>query len=434
MKEKMNINKFNQQFRLFLVLVIMVLWEANSLYAADSKGPALKVTMKDGMKLKGKLLSVSDRILLVFDQESLKEMKVAIDDLKQITIVHKPHGKNRFLKGLLFGIGWGLAITAANDNEIVDEYKGMVIASSAVMGVVLGSVSTLVAKLAKKSHRYDITQMSASEIDALLALLGRSCRENLVWEDFYKDGLLGRFRISWRPYIKPRMSQDITGDLKLADDSWPGTVHSHADAWISGDDGNHVSRIRVDYALHNRLSLGFEYIPQVEYDIRVEGDIHMILGQQDYYSYNYFLGSHTSNIGLIGVSCEYPVKDYLGFRIETGIGLSFSRMTLGRYEPFQWPIPVIASYNTVKPAFQFGAAVDICPRDPLSYGIFASFLYSHASFRGIQSKISAGFVSNIDNTNTGTQPVVFTREVVVSIPRVDFNMGGFTLGIVLRLR
>ncbi len=299
------------------------------------------------------------------------------------------------------------------------------------MGIVLGSVSTLFARLAKKSHRYDITRMPASEIDALLSLLGRSCRENIVWEASYKDGLLGRFRISWRPYIKPRMSQDITGDLKLADDSWPGTVHSSANARISGDDGNHVSRIRIDYALHNRLSLGFEYIPQEEFKIRVDGDIHMILDQQDYYYYNYFGGTHTSNIGLIGVNLEYPVKDYLGFRIETGIGLSFSRITLRRYEPAQWPILVVESYNTVKPAFQLGVSVDICPRDPFSYGIFASFLYSRVSFRGFQSKISAGFISN---NNTGTQPAAFTREVVVSIPRVNFNLGGFTLGFVLRLR
>ncbi len=427
----MNINKFNPQFRLLLVLVIMVILVVNSLFAADSKGPELKVTMKDGLKFKGKLLSVTGRTLLVIDQETLKETKVAVDDLKEITVVHKPRGKNRFLKGLLFGIGSGLAITAANDSEIEQEYKKLAMVSSALMGVVLGSLSTFAAKLAKKSHRYDLSHMPALEIDALLSLLSRSCREDLVWADSYKDGLLGRFRISWRPYIKPRMSRYIMGDLKLADDSWPGPVHSHAEARISGDDGNHVSRIRVDYALHNRLSLGFEYIPQEEYDIWVDGDIHMILGQQDYFSYIFFLGSHTSNIGLIGVNYEYLVEDYLGFRIETGIGLSFSRMTLGRYEPVQWPIPVIASYNTVKPAFQVGVSVDICPRDPLSFGIFASFLYSHASFRGIQSKISAEFV---DNTKTGTQPAAFTREVVVSIPGVDYNLGGFTLGFVLRLR
>ena len=428
-EEKMNIKKFNQQFRWFLVLVIVVLWGANSLYAAGSKGPVLKVTTKDGMKLKGKLLSVSDRTLVMLDQESLKEMKVAIDDLKNIT-VYKPR-KNKFLKGLLFGIGSGLAVTAANDNAVEDEYRGLWLATSALMGVVLGSVSTLFAKLARKTHRYDITKMSASEIEALLSLLGRSYRENIVWGDSYKDGLLGRFRISWRPYIKPRMSQDITGDLRLADNSWPGTVHSSAIGRISGNDGNHVSRIRVDYALNNKLSLGFEYIPQEEFKIWVDGDIHMILDQQDYHYYNYFAGSHTSNIGLIGVNLEYPVKDYLGFRIETGIGLSFSQMTLRRYDPFQWPIPVADSYSTVKPAFQLGVSVDICPRDPFSYGIFASYLYSHVSFRGIQSKISAGFISN---NNTGTQPAAFTRDVVVSIPRVDFNLGGFTFGFVLRLR
>ncbi len=115
----MNINKFNQQFRWFLVLVIVVLWGANSLYAAGSKGPVLKVTTKDGMKLKGKLLSVSDRTLVMLDQENLKEMKVAIDDLKNIT-VYKPR-KNKFLKGLLVGIGSGLAVMAANDNSVEDE-------------------------------------------------------------------------------------------------------------------------------------------------------------------------------------------------------------------------------------------------------------------------------------------------------------------------
>jgi len=389
--------------------------------------------MKDGTKVNGQLISVSGRTLDVLEQATLKEFKVAVDDLSKISVYHKPRSKGRFLKGLLFGVASGLALMAADNDEVSEGYKAFRYIFCGLSGTMLGGAGALMGNLTKKWYHYKIKNMPASEIDALLELLGRSCRENVVWEESYKDSILGRLRISWRPYLKKRFDRTQKGEFNLVDNSWPGTVESKQISRLSCDDGMHVSRLRIDYAMNNRLSLGFEYVATGKNDVYSNGSMHLIQDQEDYYTSNSFGADLTANAFMAGVNYEIPVHDQIGLRVETGIGLAVSRVKLRRYYPVDsWMELEVDSYRIVRPVFQLGMSLDIAPHDPLSYGIFISYLYSRTAFKGIQSTFDAKFYP--EPGSIGSQTAAFTKTVVVDVPGTNFGLGGFTIGFVVRIR
>lgn len=85
----------------------------------------------------------------------------------------------------------------------------------------------------------------------------------------------------------------------------------------------------------------------------------------------------------------------------------------------------------VNPAFQVGLSVDFYPNDPVSTGMYATFMYAPASFPGLKENISLGFV---DAETPYSSTVEFRRDAVVTVPKANFSMGGFSLGFFIRIR
>jgi hypothetical protein len=75
--------------------------------------------------------------------------------------------------------------------------------------------------------------------------------------------------------------------------------------------------------------------------------------------------------------------------------------------------------------------MDFYPNDPVSTGMYATFLYAPTSFPGLQENVKLGFQ---DYEEPYSPNYVFTRDGVLNIPKGNFSMGGFSLGFFIRIR
>jgi hypothetical protein len=436
MEVQMNMKKVRNQIQVVLVLVVLVIVTTASSYGAIVKGSTIGVAMKDGIEFKGELLAVSGRTLVLFDNLCTKESRVDIDEVKKLTVFRKSRLGKTMINGGTLGAIVSLSILAGEDQDDANDYRALSVPLFAFMSGGVGMLSSL---FVPGNKNYPIENMSAADIDVLLTHLARSTRENLPWNEASRNGWLGRFRISWRPYFNHKIDMNIPGTVDVpagplpSDNQSDGTVYLKSQARRS--DGTHLGRIRVDYALRNNFSLGFEYVSLGTHNISggTPGAITMTRDQKDYSATLFLWGENTARVGLIGVNYDIPApgENSANLRIETGVGLSFIRMDLGNEYYTDWSASFNRSYNMVNPAFQVGLSVDFYPNDPISTGMYASFMYAPASFPGLKENISLGFV---DAETPYSSTVEFRRDAVVTVPKANFSMGGFSLGFFIRIR
>jgi hypothetical protein len=433
----MNMKKVRNQIQVVLVLVVLVCAGAIPSYGAIIKGSTIGVAMKDGIEFKGELLAVSGRTLVLFDNTVKKEFRVDIDEVKELTVFRKSRFGKAMVNGGTLGAIAGLSILAGEDQDDANEYRSLSVPFAALLG---GGVGMLSALFSPGNKCYPIENMPAADIDVLLTHLARSTRENLPWNEASRNGWLGRFRVSWRPYFNHNIAMNIPGNVDVpagplpSDNPLEGTVYLKSQARRS--DGTHLGRIRVDYALRNNFSLGFEYVSLGTHNMNggTIRDITMTRDQKDYSATLFLWGENTARVGLVGVNYDIPApgENSANLRIETGIGLSFIRMNLRNgYGYSNWSETFDRSYNMVNPAFQVGVSVDFYPNDPVSTGMYASFMYAPASFPGFKESGGLGFV---DAETPYSPTYAFTRDAVVNIPKSNFSMGGFSLGFFVRIR
>jgi hypothetical protein len=86
----------------------------------------------------------------------------------------------------------------------------------------------------------------------------------------------------------------------------------------------------------------------------------------------------------------------------------------------------------VTPAFQLGFAWEFSPRALLSSGIYGSYLYIPAFFPGLQASGNLDFFP--DTEASWSDPPAFMRDVVLNIPKSRIDLGGFSLGVFIRIR
>lgn len=96
---------------LFLIFSLLAL--SGTLFAKERQGSKLIVQKKDGEQVKGELIAVKNKSLLLMDSESGADVSIEIGKIKVITIVKK--------SWLLLGTGIGLlaggTIVAINRNK-----------------------------------------------------------------------------------------------------------------------------------------------------------------------------------------------------------------------------------------------------------------------------------------------------------------------------
>lgn len=431
----MNMKKVKKQMQAVLVLVILVIVAAPS-YGAIVKGSTVKVIMKDHIGFKGELLAISGRTLVLYDNMIKKDFRVDIDELKELTILRKSRLGKGMVTGGTLGAITALSILAGDDKDDANDYRSLSVPFFALLS---GGVGALVALFSPGNKSYTIENMPAADIDALLAHLARSTRETLPWNEASGNGWLGRFRVSWRPYFNHYIYMNIPGTVNIpagplsSDKELNGTVNLKS--YASRSNGTHLGRIRVDYMLRNNFSLGFEYVSLGKHSMtgRTQTDIYISRDQKNYSAFLFFAGDNTARAGLIGVNYDIPtsVENSARLRIETGVGLSFIGMNLGNGYYTGWEASFSRSYNMVNPAFQVGVSVDFYPNDPVSTGMYATYMYAPASFPGFKESGSLGFV---DAEYPYSSTIEFRRDAVVTVPKANFSMGGFSLGFFIRIR
>ncbi|NIM14618.1 MAG: hypothetical protein GTO45_21595 [Candidatus Aminicenantes bacterium] len=414
-------------FRVFGVIVMIFVLGTNLMLGAGRY--VVKVRMNDGKVLKGELLAVLDRNLVLFDRTGDKELRVSIDRVTQISIVRKPRMEKVTLNGMGIGIITVIAASSSNRDTHYD-YPQFSILVFGTLGGLLGGLSALIPRPKKK---YSIQGMSAAEVQQFLVFLRRFTQK----EDVY-NGLMGRFRLSWRPFFHPSSPVKIKGKCQVAADSSPldpqafnYEFHMHSPSYAVP---NRIVRVRLDYVLRHWLSFGFEFVTLGERNVRARPDLELIQDQQSYISYLSFTGTYKVSAVLLGVNLGESGAwgGPAGARYEVGIGLASSSMALGSHYRGTLSLGDRHSFQWLSPAFQLGVAWEFSPRALLSTGIYASYLYIPAFFPGLQASGNLDFIH--DTEGRWSDPPAFKRDAVLNIPKSRIDLGGFSLGVFIRIR
>ena len=156
----------------FLVFSIMML--SVNLYAKERRGAILEIWEKDGRLIKGELIAVREKSLLVLDTEG-KDVSFDIPDIFSIRVLKKKSkpGKGA-LKGLLIGGGIGALSggIAGHPDEIVSNGLKTAILSGgigALIGAIIGASSGRIKKII-------IEGMTDSELQGTLDYLRKNAR------------------------------------------------------------------------------------------------------------------------------------------------------------------------------------------------------------------------------------------------------------------
>ncbi|HLP46119.1 MAG TPA: hypothetical protein VK469_09240 [Candidatus Kapabacteria bacterium] len=429
----MAIKNVSNQIKVLLVLAVLVFAGATPSYGAVAKGASIEVIMKDDIYFKGELLSISGRTLFLYNDRVKKEFRVDIGEVKTL-IVHPKSlpGKQILIGGSLGAIA---AITGLTGGD--PGIKGASFYALLGGGLwMLGSLST------PTSKTYPIEYMPTAAVNDVLSRLSRSTRENLPWDKAARNGLLGRFRVSWRPFLNHNINMNITANVQVPADPLNSDPQLNARVYLYSRaieyNRAHLGKIRVDYMLRNHFSLGIEYVSLGSHKIYERatgstGTLKMTRNQKQYHANFYCYGDNSAHLGLIGLNYDIPENwgNPFHLRIETGIGLSFIEMNLKQeYYPGKI-VTVNRSCNRVGLAMQLGLSMDFYPNDPISPGMYAALLYAPASFPGLKENLPLYFYEDGVITTYGP---AFRRDGILDFQKGNFSMGGFSLGFFIRIR
>jgi hypothetical protein len=90
------------------------------------------------------------------------------------------------------------------------------------------------------------------------------------------------------------------------------------------------------------------------------------------------------------------------------------------------------SFNVIKPAFQVGLTLEPSTDKSISTGMYVSYLYAPTTMSKFSATGTAEFEE--DRPYDGERIISFTREATFTAPKGNFNMGGFSLGFLIRIR
>ena len=419
---------------LIFIMVIVMFIGANPLVAAKTKGVKIKVLMKDGMTFTGDLQAISGRTLVLFDRADEKEYKASIDEVKELRLYKKPDALKGVINGALSGVS--MAILASSRGNIEEIYRPFAYGILGALGVGMGALSSIL--LLPRPIRYPVHKMTAAEIDELLSVLEGSPWSKATEKNWYKNGLLGRLRISWRPYSNHELKMNIRGNSGLTGTPLPNE-HVSTTSYLSSStrwDSAHTGRVRIDYAMRDWISVGVEYFSLEDSFIDGLGRITITQDQEEYTSSTYFWGHHRATILLFGASFGVPrIQETLrGLRLETGIGLSFTNIQIDNFDYYpQWTPLTTQTFDVVKPAFQIGLSLELYPNESFSSGVYAVYLYAPSTFPGFQATGTASFFGKGQDPSQNAA-AAFTREATMNFPKTGINANGFSVGFLVRIR
>ena len=159
---------------LFLVFSILLL--SGDLFAGVRHGAELVVVKKDGQEIRGELIAVKERSLLLMGYVSAADVTIDIGDIRVIRI----KGKSKFTQGLMIGglagAAGGVALMAVLAEDFGANILGYLLFAG-IYGAAGGLLGGLVGVAAGTGERtIQIEGKSDSEIQRILAELRKKAR------------------------------------------------------------------------------------------------------------------------------------------------------------------------------------------------------------------------------------------------------------------
>ncbi len=180
---------------LFLVFSLMML--SVNLYAKERRGAKLRITKKDGLEIRGELITIKPNSFLLLDTEG-KDVSIGIEDIKFIKLGRESKISQGIKIGFLIGGGSGMLIGAvkgaeadkeqphiflswiyilapvlwlANEERVGNIVTGLLIGGG--IGLITGGI---LGGVAERSTTIEIEGKSQEEIETVLAKLRKKAR------------------------------------------------------------------------------------------------------------------------------------------------------------------------------------------------------------------------------------------------------------------
>ncbi len=417
---------------MFVMCVGFITAAVIPMYGFNPNGPKIKIHLKNGATLVGELENVLGKKLILLNRDTGKEKEIIIDDINRLILVKRIKISSGSLNGALFGFTVGFFHKKGEDGN-KNAYLLTVPA-----GGMIGALSSFA--LAGKSKSYDINRMTSPEIESLLNHLRVISQSNVNPDPKieYNKGLLGRFRILWRPYTKIGKDLDLDDKLILSTTTLPEeqlVIPKYFNANL-GENQGLLGRIRIDYALREWVSVGVEFCPAGDNDFSGFGNFRLSNGDKNYNASTIIKGIQSTNIAMLQLNIG--LKNATGLlkalRLETGAGLSFSsiKFTEPEYKMNFSPTPTYSG-RSVKPAFEIGLSAELNPNDVFTSGVFLSYLYAPVSIPAMEWNGTAQF-HELNLYGGEYSEISFVRDAQIKLEKISYNTGGFSLGFFMRFR
>lgn len=420
---------YRQTVTTIFVMMFMVIFVGHdTLSAAPAKGLKVKAHMKDGSILGGDLRNIDGKKLVLYDHHTQKILEASMDQVNNLKISKKRNVIKGLFTGTLMGV---LTSVISTEDNTLPEYNALHYIFFVPSGFAVGAVSEI---FHPRPKNYHINTMTEAEIENLLTVLKNANWNSITGKDWYKDGILGRLRFSWRPFFHHGLSLKFNTHLSLANGALPNeqvTADGSLSEFSNTNETHVRGRIRMEYALKDWLSIGGEYFSLGQTDLYGDGGIQITQGDQHYVYHNYGYGSYNAKVYLMSASFGLPnAKGQLrGLRLETGVGLASTQLQFNENSPF-WHQK---TYNKVNPAFQIGMSMELFPEASFTTGIYATYLYAPSSFPGFQASGNGPFFNTVQTPGQTSVPA-FGRDIEYDFHKSNFNANGFSLGFLLRFR
>ena len=431
MEEKMN-RKKTKLVPKFVFLMILIIFSISVLsYGSNREGKRIRVATVKGENFTGELLKISGRTLVLFEKETGRTFQVSIDDLKKMSILKKKNLANGFIKGVAAVLP--PIINTGYDSDFLEHSTAQKVffIAAPVLGGGLGMLYNALLEPSGGKLTYPVASMSVSEKDLLLSELDRSTRESVKFRPPTKKSFLSRWSVYFKPAVyrtvyKEKYNNYTGEDIIISGDSSGDTV-INKESYLYEGRGKDASPVGITYNILDRFSLGLEY-SSVTYwrggwsspDIIRDGI------QYDSHVGVYFFGYVKT--GFVTANYEVPIKNgNLGsFRIESGIGISHTRIDSVNYSPEEIPLP--ETYSAVKPAFKIGITFDPFPNDTFSTQVYVDYIYAPTPAHSFSTQGEIEF-----NNHSSGSTLTIKRNALMNVSNKTFNTGGFFIGVSLRL-
>lgn len=391
------------------------------LEAAGTRGATVSVKMTDGARISGELVRVGTDGLVVAALRSGAETVIGLDKIASIQVFGARRFEPRALNGGALGVFLGLLGSSAGGDYHRDYEPSLTPALFGAAGFLAGLGLEAVGK---RSEVFSFDGLSSAVRSGPLRSIAPYSRDYRAGRH---DRLRG-FRVSLRPYFHPPLPIRLEGGLSLPDPYAglaTGEVHPRGQEYP-----NRMGRARIDYGLRPWIFLGLEYVSLGSHQISGDNYPKVVRDGQDYVAGLFTGGRVASSAAFLGAS----VGAASGPRIELGAGPAFSSLEdFGPRDGLTWVGDAARSIRLKSSlALELGASWEFSPGEPVSGGVFASYMFLKPTLPATTFNGSLNFYPGTELSTD--KPAAFRLASQLAYPSQRIDLSGFNFGVFIRVK